>query len=247
MKDALKRGGWLDNARKSATKKNDVGDVECVILPIKRGAETAISSTVTSDAKLVLAAIEAGDVVVCDDGGHVNGGLGLMSAKKTQNPVTQMKQEVAAMLEAKGLNVNLAQEAPTRWEKLGDLVLLPANAFTASDFSAFGAELYACVARVLGASRVARQAPVSQGPKRESRAVMLYPEGADGWVETKELGVTYGLDVTKVMFSSGNGTEKNRMGAVGANGETVVDLFAGIGLLHFAVTQERGRGQGVRV
>jgi tRNA wybutosine-synthesizing protein 3 len=240
VKDALKRGGWLDNARKSATKKNDVGDVECVILPIKRGAETAISSTVTSDAKLVLAAIEAGDVVVCDDGGHVNGGLGLMSAKKTQNPVTQMKQEVAAMLEAKGLNVNLAQEAPTRWEKLGDLVLLPANAFTASDFSAFGAELYACVARVLGASRVARQAPVSQGPKRESRAVMLYPEGADGWVETKELGVTYGLDVTKVMFSSGNGTEKNRMGAVGANGETVVDLFAGIGYYTLQLLKNAG-------
>ena len=151
-----------------------------------------------------------------------------------------MKQEVAAMLEAKGLNVNLAQEAPTRWEKLGDLVLLPANAFTASDFSAFGAELYACVARVLGASRVARQAPVSQGPKRESRAVMLYPEGADGWVETKELGVTYGLDVTKVMFSSGNGTEKNRMGAVGANGETVVDLFAGIGYYTLQLLKNAG-------
>ena len=240
VKDALKRGGWLDGARKSATKKNAEGDVECVILPIKRGAETAFSSTATPDAKLVLAAIEAGDVVVCDDGGHVNGGLGLMSAKKTQNPVTQMKQEVAAMLEAKGLNVNLAQEVPTRWEKLGDLVLLPANAFTASDFSALGAELYACVAKVLGASRVARQAPVSQGPKRESRAVMLYPEGADGWVETKELGVTYGLDVTKVMFSSGNGTEKNRMGAVGANGETVVDLFAGIGYYTLQLLKNAG-------
>ena len=41
------------------------------------------------------------------------------------------------------------------------------------------------------------------------------------------------------MFSSGNGTEKARMGSVAAAGETVVDLFAGIGyytlqLLHHA-------------
>ena len=41
--------------------------------------------------------------------------------------------------------------------------------------------------------------------------------------------MTYGLDVTKVMFSSGNGTEKARMGGMAAAGETVVDLFAGIG------------------
>ena len=44
---------------------------------------------------------------------------------------------------------------------------------------------------------------------------------------------------TAVMFSSGNGTEKARMGSVAAAGETVVDLFAGIGyytlqLLHHA-------------
>jgi len=64
---------------------------------------------------------------------------------------------------------------------------------------------------------------VTQGPKRESRAIMLYdPAQVGGWVQTRELGVTYGLDVTKVMFSSGNGTEKARMGSLTAAGETVV-------------------------
>lgn len=58
---------------------------------------------------------------------------------------------------------------------------------------------------------------------------MFYFEGVDGWVEMKEFGVMYGLDVMKVMFSSGNGMEKNCMGVVGVNGEIVVDLFVGIG------------------
>ena len=51
----------------------------------------------------------------------------------------------------------------------------------------------------LGCARLARQAEIGRGPKRESRVTMLWPKGAeDGWVEQRENGVTYGLDVTKV-------------------------------------------------
>ena len=90
-------------------------------------------------------------------------------------------------------------------------------------------------------TRLARQAAVSQGPKRESRAELLWdPESRGGWTETKELGVAYGLDVTKVMFSSGNGTEKRRMGAMAAAGETVVDLFAGIGYYTLQLLRHAG-------
>ena len=39
----------------------------------------------------------------------------------------------------------------------------------------------------------------------------------------------YSLDVTKCMFSSGNTTERQRMGRLQCAGETVVDLYAGIG------------------
>lgn len=49
-------------------------------------------------------------------------------------------------------------------------------------------------------------------------------------MEHKESGVTFCLDATKCMFSSGNVTERTRMGRLkAAAGETVVDLFAGIG------------------
>lgn len=50
-----------------------------------------------------------------------------------------------------------------------------------------------------------------------------------GWVRIKENGIFYHLDITRVMFSSGNVTEKARMGSLNAAGETIVDLFCGIG------------------
>lgn len=62
---------------------------------------------------------------------------------------------------------------------------------------------------------------------RDSKAVLL--KGKDGWVEHRENGILYCLDVTRCMFSSGNVTEKARMGRLACCGETVVDLFAGIG------------------
>ena len=50
-----------------------------------------------------------------------------------------------------------------------------------------------------------------------------------GWALVRDAGVTYVLDVTRLMLSSGNISEKLRVGALPAAGETVVDLFAGIG------------------
>jgi tRNA wybutosine-synthesizing protein 3 len=44
-----------------------------------------------------------------------------------------------------------------------------------------------------------------------------------------ENGISYSLDATKGMFSSGNLSEKLRMGQLNCRNEVVVDLFAGIG------------------
>ena len=62
---------------------------------------------------------------------------------------------------------------------------------------------------------------------RDSQLTMML--GSDSWVEQKENGIRYGLDAAKCMFSSGNVSEKMRVARFGCGGETVVDLFAGIG------------------
>merc|ERR1712241_1190666 len=49
------------------------------------------------------------------------------------------------------------------------------------------------------------------------------------WATRKENGIFYTWNITKSMFSVGNITEKQRVGQFDCRGQTVVDLFAGIG------------------
>ena len=49
------------------------------------------------------------------------------------------------------------------------------------------------------------------------------------------------MDVTKCMFSSGNTTERQRIGRMHCAGETVVDLYAGIGYYTLPFLCKAGR------
>ena len=92
------------------------------------------------------------------------------------------------------------------------------------------AALWASIAAAVGALRLGVQGAVEPSLHRKSGARLLWPEeGAEGWVAHRENGIVYGLDVTRNMFSSGNGTEKARVAARNCDGEVVVDLYAGIG------------------
>jgi tRNA G37 N-methylase Trm5 len=141
----------------------------------------------------------------------------------------------------------LAGSLPRKWERLGDLVLLPEVACThpvvaalldaqqqASSEQQLGraaavAAMGACAA-VLGVTRVGVQSSIEPSLHRKSRVRMIWPPGvSDGYVRHVENGVTYVFDVTRNMFASGNGTERMRVARLGAPDETVVDLYAGIG------------------
>lgn len=65
------------------------------------------------------------------------------------------------------------------------------------------------------------------GELREMRGAILY--GADPVGTIVEHGIRYTLDASRIMFSSGNVEERRRIGEVRAQGETVIDMFAGIG------------------
>jgi len=119
---------------------------------------------------------------------------------------------------------------PTKWDKFGDLVLLPPDAYTASPWRAVDPPmLWATVAAAIGAKRVARKAEIHPGPKRKSQVVLLYPAEGDGWVTHTEGGTKYTWDVTQSMFCRGNVNERQRLPGLIQQGEVVVDLYAGIG------------------
>lgn len=52
-------------------------------------------------------------------------------------------------------------EVPSKWERLGDLVLLPADSFRAAEWAALGNALWTAVAAALKAHCLARQAPIA--------------------------------------------------------------------------------------
>lgn len=142
--------------------------------------------------------------------------------------LSPLEQLQTALLQLPNVTESMISEIPSKWEKLGDLVLLPQEAFSGRKWDTMRTNtLWKIVASVLGAERVGQQQPVKEGPTRRSAAEILL--GDHGNVVHKENGVLYVFDVTNCMFSSGNGTERKRMGLKPLPNEIVVDLYAGIG------------------
>ena len=125
--------------------------------------------------------------------------------------------------------------APEKWEKLGEVVVLR----LAPDAPHPG-RIAAAYADVLDAKCVVRDVGGVAGELREMRAEILF--GDDAETTTIENGVKFRLDAARIMFSGGNVAERARV--IHAPGETVVDMFAGVG--YFAIPLAL-RGEPARV
>uniref|UniRef100_M4BFR7 tRNA(Phe) (4-demethylwyosine(37)-C(7)) aminocarboxypropyltransferase n=1 Tax=Hyaloperonospora arabidopsidis (strain Emoy2) TaxID=559515 RepID=M4BFR7_HYAAE len=139
------------------------------------------------------------------------------------------------------LPAELVKAVPEKYEFVSDVLMVPRDSFLEPQWAPFADEMWAqvCASAKPAFSRVARKAFIDKSEKRQSRVELLYlnnevlmsqrSKEAPGWVEIRENGIVYGWDLTRVMFSSGNVTEKARMANIECRGETIVDLFCGIG------------------
>lgn len=112
---------------------------------------------------------------------------------------------------------------PRHWEMLGDVLVLRLPL----DISAYYQEIARAYAEVLGARTVLRERAHIDGVYRTPDMELLL--GDDAETVHLENGILYKLDAARLMYSSGNIDEKMRMAALDCRGETVVDMFAGIG------------------
>jgi tRNA wybutosine-synthesizing protein 2 len=117
----------------------------------------------------------------------------------------------------------LADLLPYKWEMLGDVLI-----------AKFPVELRPAIKRIaetyaaeLKAKTVLDERGYIDGVFRTPRMEIVY--GTETETIHHEGTILYKLDATKLMFSSGNFDEKKRMGELDCTGETVVDMFAGIG------------------
>ncbi|KAJ8540281.1 hypothetical protein K7X08_030200 [Anisodus acutangulus] len=213
-KDLLKKFGWLDLGRKVYSQ--DDGKDICFPVTENFCSLFKTKDTCMTDLNIL---IECGATILADE---------IVKFKKaSHSPFKVMKEAVASMLSDRGLPLQLLEELPSRWERLGDIVVLPQTSLKDSSWDLIGQELWVVVAKSLGANRLARQGRVAPTGTRDSTLEILV--GDNGWVNHRENGILYSFDATKCMFSWGNLSEKLRMGHFDCKDEVIVDLFAGIG------------------
>jgi tRNA wybutosine-synthesizing protein 2 len=112
---------------------------------------------------------------------------------------------------------------PSRWEMLGDVLVLRLP----EEVRGHEAEIARTYASILGARTVLADRGAIEGVHRTPRMDFLL--GHDAETVHLENGILYKLDASRLMFSSGNIDEKLRMASLDCWGEIVVDMFAGIG------------------
>ena len=172
-----------------------------------------------------------------DDTKHEITELNLLLKNQKYTPAQQMTQDMTLYLK-QHIDSDLAQlilNLPQKWELFGNLAIIPNSAMNNSQWQDLFAlitqeqeqEIWQIIARSLRVDRLARQDKIATDMMRTSQVKMLL--GNSGEVEINDFGVKFWLDVTKVMFSSGNVTERHRIGNIDMSGEIIVDAFAGIG------------------
>ena len=123
---------------------------------------------------------------------------------------------------------SIKNNIPIKWENLGDIALLASDSFeTGFAKQVKDGSLWDDISHALNVKSIGLQQPVANDKVRSSQAILLNTD--NGWTKFLDNGVIFTLDVTKVMFSSGNITERHRISRINMKDEIIVDCYAGIG------------------
>ncbi len=108
-----------------------------------------------------------------------------------------------------------------KWSRIGDIVVVNREVDEPSKFLEIpGVRSVVCVDGI-------------QGPMRRPRVRVLAGSGTE--TLHRENGCLFRIDLSKVMWSRGNINERARIPQLVEDGETVVDMFAGIGYFSIPV------------
>ncbi len=125
---------------------------------------------------------------------------------------------------SKDLPSESLQRLPDKWEKIGSVVTIRLPEELQEHQQIIGK----AYAEVLGCVSTLNDRGGISGVYREPQVEAIFGSSETETIHS-ENGIRYKLDPQKIMFSSGNLKERQRMATVSTTGETVVDLFAGIG------------------
>jgi len=132
----------------------------------------------------------------------------------------------------------VADQMPAGYQRLGRVLLVRLPPALRPFFPLIGSAWQ----RELGVSTVVVPSGPIEGEYRIPQLERIAGEVTE--TEVTEHGVRWRFDAAEIMFAAGNRTERTRVGRLVRPGETVVDLFAGIG--YFTIPAARlGRARRV--
>ncbi|MDR0309479.1 MAG: class I SAM-dependent methyltransferase family protein, partial [Candidatus Methanoplasma sp.] len=123
---------------------------------------------------------------------------------------------------------------PAKWEYIGDVVIIKIDDRCLRYKERIG-EAYASI---LGAKSVLADISGIAGELRMPSTSTIY--GSDTVSVRLENGIYYEFDAGRIMFASGNIDERMRMKELDCKGETVADMFAGIGYFTLPIAKFTG-------
>lgn len=178
-------------------------------------------------------------VAACLNSMHPN--LRFCSLEATIQPLVdphrRLTEAVSSWVDAHGgaAHADLLALIPSKWERLGGLILLPAEVNEQPPWLEVMNHpkcdiMWLNILKALKAESLGLQAPIANDTFRSSQVKMLHGSSE---VDFLDHGITYSFDAARVMFSSGNITERRRIGAINMQGETVIDAYAGVGYYTF--------------
>jgi tRNA wybutosine-synthesizing protein 2 len=149
---------------------------------------------------------------------------------RVRGPARPPAERVRDRLRAAGTTA-WVDRLPAGYQRLGRVLLLRLPGEFRPHFAAIGRAWQA----ELGVETVLTQVAPVVGEFREPRVEAIAGRNAE--TEVVEHGVRWRFDAARIMFAAGNRAERLRAGALVRPGESVVDLFAGIG--YFAIPAAR--------
>jgi len=136
-----------------------------------------------------------------------------------QTPFDRIKKTLSLMLPSSEM-----RHLPDKWEKIGTVVTIRLP----EELRRYQGTIGKAYAEVLDCTTVLNDVGGISGTYREPVVEVISGSSMTETIHT-ENRIRFKIDPQKIMFSSGNMRERQRMATISNHHETIVDLFAGIG------------------